>query len=151
MNKSRLICALAALAILVTLGATALPTHAAPSRPAAGCSGSGCNGQDPIAMGCANDAYTARSQALYRAGEQIGTVEMRWSPSCQTNWARASFIYGATNPTVELWTPNVNGSKVQSYTYTGTTYSVYGNMYYAPGVWVSACVADFHDQCTQPG
>lgn len=48
----------------------------------------GLDGADPIGSGCASGAYTARTQALYVNGSQVGTVELRYSPSCRTTWAR---------------------------------------------------------------
>lgn len=55
---------------------------AAPGAHAAGCYYSSCEGQDPNAAGCGNDAYTIYN--LY-AG-----VEVRWSSACQAMWVRAS-------------------------------------------------------------
>ncbi|MEW1892003.1 MULTISPECIES: DUF2690 domain-containing protein [unclassified Streptomyces] len=46
------------------------------------------DGADPMSSGCASGAYTARSQALYVNGARVGTVELRYSPSCRTVWAR---------------------------------------------------------------
>lgn len=48
------------------------------------------DGQDPVAAGCASDAYTARStHILARDGStRVGVVELRYSPSCRTTWIR---------------------------------------------------------------
>ncbi|MFM9607742.1 DUF2690 domain-containing protein [Streptomyces niveiscabiei] len=46
------------------------------------------DGQDPISSGCANSAITARSNAIYVGGTQVGTIELRYSTSCRTAWAR---------------------------------------------------------------
>ncbi|MFJ8477158.1 DUF2690 domain-containing protein [Kitasatospora sp. NPDC094011] len=49
----------------------------------------GRDGQDPISSGCAADAITARSVPLNADGiGQVGTLELRYSPSCRTVWAR---------------------------------------------------------------
>jgi hypothetical protein len=47
-------------------------------------------GSDPLASGCAADAYTVASWGVYNSkyGQYQGTVELRASPSCGTNWAR---------------------------------------------------------------
>ncbi|MGW7446643.1 DUF2690 domain-containing protein [Kitasatospora sp. NPDC054795] len=72
------------------LGGLAAPTaSAATSRVTAGCYGSSCNGLDPVDMGCSPDAYTVESVA-----STLGTIELRYSPSCRANWARIS---GASN------------------------------------------------------
>ena len=52
------------------------------------------SGQDPLAAGCANDAYTASSWNAYetadRGGKFQATVELRYSPRCGTNWVRVN-------------------------------------------------------------
>ncbi|MFB7448060.1 DUF2690 domain-containing protein [Streptomyces sp. NPDC056194] len=49
---------------------------------------SGYGWADPISSGCSNDAYTARSSALLDNDEHIGTIELRYRPTCRTVWAR---------------------------------------------------------------
>lgn len=65
----------------------------APSASAATCYGDYCSGRDPQASGCAADAWTVSSGPVMYDGynspsEQVGTLELRWSPSCKTNWTR---------------------------------------------------------------
>ncbi|SEB45733.1 Protein of unknown function [Amycolatopsis tolypomycina] len=48
-----------------------------------GCYGDYCSGQDPQATGCAADAQTVAFEDLSGA-----RIEVRWSPTCKTNWAR---------------------------------------------------------------
>ena len=67
-------------ASVVHVGTTAVMTGLAPS-----CSGDSCSGQDPIATGCADGAYTIDSHIQGLGG---GIVELRYSPKCMTNWAR---------------------------------------------------------------
>jgi hypothetical protein len=44
---------------------------------------------DPAATGCSNDAITARSANIRSTDNTLlGTVELRYSPSCKTAWAR---------------------------------------------------------------
>lgn len=50
---------------------------------AVGCYGDYCSGQDPEASGCAADAQTV---AWY--DDQGARLELRWSPTCQSNWAK---------------------------------------------------------------
>lgn len=46
------------------------------------------DGQDPIASGCANTATTAESAAFVYHGNVVGHIELRYSSSCRTVWAR---------------------------------------------------------------
>jgi len=74
----------------------------APSANAAqasvGCWGDYCSGRDPMQTGCGNDAYTVAAH-----NEQYASLQIRWSPTCKTNWARLvvyptgrhTFIYGS--------------------------------------------------------
>lgn len=70
--------ALAALAISTSL---ALPTmaNAAPVT----CYGDYCSGADPTESGCAADAYTTVFEET-----EVGRLDVRWSPTCKTNWVR---------------------------------------------------------------
>lgn len=54
------------------------------------CWGDYCSGQDPAGTGCANDAYTVAS-----FNDDYMSLQVRWSPTCQTNWAR--LVVYATN------------------------------------------------------
>ncbi|PPG02660.1 hypothetical protein C5E06_09410 [Pseudoclavibacter sp. RFBI5] len=70
---------------LVASPAAARPTPRAVSQTAPGCEGDACSGLDPIEAGCSGDAYTVTSLETELGG---GIIEVRWSPSCETNWAR---------------------------------------------------------------
>lgn len=59
--------------------ATAQPTTSAT------CYGDYCSGQDPVATGCSADAETLDFLVDDKGG---GRLELRWSPTCKTNWAR---------------------------------------------------------------
>lgn len=106
---------------LVTTALLAVTTLLLPSAPAsasgpgsgavaggagtqAGCYGDYCSGKDPEAMGCSADAYTVTS-----AWTGSFTVELRWSPSCKTNWARIGAGYGGS-----LWVVQTTGYKQSS-------------------------------------
>lgn len=43
------------------------------------------DGLDPAAAGCANDAVQSAGSAVQTS---FGLLELRWSPSCKTNWGR---------------------------------------------------------------
>lgn len=76
------IAALAGAAATMALGAGGA---AAPSAMAVSCWGDWCSGQDPMATGCAADAETL---AWVDADASTGRLELRWSPTCKTAWAR---------------------------------------------------------------
>lgn len=96
---SILILALAAGAVGV-LGTAPTPAHAV------SCYGDYCSGLDPQSSGCAADAYTVFSESVYgTAGATY--VEVRWSPTCKTNWARTNII--TTNIKAEQDTGYVQG------------------------------------------
>lgn len=47
------------------------------------------DGGDPNAGGCSGDGITvAQTELRYRDGQQAGTVELRYSPSCGAAWTR---------------------------------------------------------------
>lgn len=64
--------------------------------PAVTCSRNGCTGQDPAATGCSADGTTLLSKKILNAsGQIIGEIDLRWSPTCQTNWARVVSSIGS--------------------------------------------------------
>jgi hypothetical protein len=84
-------------AILVTLAALATPARA--DNPLPVYQGNGLEGADPVATGCSHDAYTVDSAPIIghdlsaSTGQELnlvyGIIALRYSPSCQTNWATA--------------------------------------------------------------
>lgn len=81
-----------ALALVFGAGPTLVPV-ATPMAHAqsVSCEGDWCSGRDPMETNCAADARTVASQGVY--GTYGATyVELRWSPTCKTNWARANFV-----------------------------------------------------------
>jgi hypothetical protein len=64
--------------------------------PVVTCSRNGCTGQDPAATGCSADATTLLSKKILNSsGQSIGEIDLRWSPTCQTNWARVVSSIGS--------------------------------------------------------
>ena len=83
------------LATVFTLGGMAL---AAPAS-AATCSGNGCNGQDPQASGCSANAITLSSARLLTPqGGNVGSIEMRYSRICGTQWIRVNSSITSCSP-----------------------------------------------------
>jgi hypothetical protein len=78
-------------------------------------------------------------------------LEMRWSPSCQTNWAKAT-VTGGSSPSYNMAVSlqDTGGNNLP-----GTMWGVYGravyaNMWYAPNQPLKACVwiSGFGSDCT---
>ncbi len=83
--------ALARVAVVGLIAAGAI-VGLAPEVHAGTCWDTGCDGQDPRATGCDQDAYTLTSADTYFTnpsyGSQhyAGTAIVRFSPSCQAQW-----------------------------------------------------------------
>lgn len=124
------------LATRVTLGmmlATGAFIVAAPSPASAsvGCYGDYCSGMDPQATGCSADAYTVYTAYVYGTGGAT-YVEVRWSPTCKTNWARTNGI--RTNIKAVQDT-----GYTQGYSTNNGSYS-WSKMIYSPVRHVQACI-----------
>jgi hypothetical protein len=105
-------------------------------HPMVTCSGYGCDDQDPIATGCSAGSYTVTSAPVTLGGTSYGTVELRWSPTCQTNWSRVTVTAGGSNPSG--WWRDADVERQSPYAYDGFSYNgagspIYGDMLYAPG------------------
>jgi Protein of unknown function (DUF2690) len=102
MSKNRFILLLVLLVISLGLFLQER-AYAAPSQHAQShvtCQGDGCDGLDPLATGCNNGAYTARTTVIQNEqGNNIGEVDLRFSPTCGTNWARVISYIGSTTLT----------------------------------------------------
>lgn len=83
---------------------------------------------------CSSGAWTVISTAANN-----GTLEMRWGPSCQVNWAR--FTPSASSTSYRLWiereSPSCGGSEFLFHGAAGVPY--FSNQVYAPGR-ARACV-----------
>ncbi len=80
-------------------GAGILPgtATAATHQPVAvTCYGDYCSGQDPERSGCSADARTipGTRTSVYGTGGDAW-VEIRWSDTCKTNWARTNISFGS--------------------------------------------------------
>ena len=71
--------------------ALAVALAVAPVLPAlaVSCYGDYCSGKDPQNSGCSADAYTVASAGVLGSGGS-SVVELRWSPTCKTNWTRVN-------------------------------------------------------------
>ncbi len=85
-----------------------LPSVTPPVPPvpsSTNCSGNACNGLNPEATNCSTGAITAGGPndiyaTLNGVNQKVGTVELRWSSTCQTNWSRVIRTDGATGESV---------------------------------------------------
>lgn len=96
---------MALVAITCTLSLTML---AAPAR-AASCYGDYCSGTDPQTTGCSADGRVVASADIYGGR---ASLQLRWSPTCKTNWARL-YIYPSSQ-----WFPAGSLTARQSTGYT---------------------------------
>jgi hypothetical protein len=129
--------AFAALAVLVGLGTAVSATAATPAYADSFpyCSGYGCDNQDPHTTGCDRDGQTVASAPIKWSTYTYGTVYLRWSQRCQSNWALV-YIQLTSNP--ERLPRDANVARQSPYRLvpwrdTGSAQWIYGNMVYAPG------------------
>ncbi len=99
MRKQRRFARIALILALFTalVGGTVVLAVASPAM-AATCSGNGCNGLDPIATGCQN-SYTqlVGSSEIKNGSTHYGWIDLRYSPTCGTNWSRVRSDIGTQN------------------------------------------------------
>lgn len=110
---------------------------------AVSCYGDYCSGQDPQASGCANDAYTVASRPFANTG---GVLELRWSPTCKTNWARLSTTWVNPTPNALYVVQGGTGYTQRGARYSGSGFS-WTAMIYSPvrcvtAVWLGAPYGD---------
>ena len=138
MKRMRLV--LFSMALLVLLfGLTAMVAYAQMTTHAQAahnshvqvtCSVTGCNGRNPQTTGCAADAYTVLTAVFSDA-----FVQLRYSPTCQSNWGRVISRVGA----------NFLSTRVQridglTYTFGGGNFNyAWSVMVYAPVMKARAC------------
>jgi len=109
---------LPALACLVVFVALVVSQQIAAPRAMAAmpdCYSTTCEGLDPAQTSCADDAKTIQSSKVRLGSEKgsYGHLEMRYSPSCHSNWVRYTSWSGIR------WWINVaiGGSEVTGYPY----------------------------------
>jgi Protein of unknown function (DUF2690) len=101
------------------------------SLPQAPCSGNGCDGLDPAAVGCSADAYTVQTAVFGNS-----YVELRYSPMCGANWGRVTSRVGLTSLVIRTQ----RLSDGLTYTFSGGNYYyAWSAMVYAPTTPARAC------------
>lgn len=113
------------------VGVSTAAAHATQrSHPQVTCSGNGCNGQNPATTGCAADARTVQTATFSNS-----FVQLRYSPTCGTNWGRVISRVGAVHLVVR--TQRIDGL---TYTFSGGNFtSAFAAMVFAPRVAARAC------------
>jgi hypothetical protein len=94
---------------------------------------SNCDGKDPQVEGCGNNAYTiVKRNIVNDKGSILGFVELRYSPSCQSNWSKVT-RYSDDNINDFLEAIIVRDSDNARYRESLSKYkSIYSPMVYAP-------------------
>jgi hypothetical protein len=93
------------------------------------CSADACTGQRPELTGCDKDGQTVRTGQVFGAdGKAVGTIELRWSAQCRTNWARVTSAVG-----VQPLSVTVTRDDAKS-----TASNFRGTQTWSPMVWVGA-------------
>ena len=118
---------------IATLAASGGPAAAHVTQRSRGnvmCSGTGCNGQNPVTTGCDAGAYTVQTAVFSNS-----YVELRYSPTCGTNWARTTSKVGPANLVARA--QRIDGL---TYTFSGGKFNyAFSAMVYAPTVQARAC------------
>ncbi|MFJ9553421.1 DUF2690 domain-containing protein [Nocardiopsis sp. NPDC101807] len=127
--------AAASLALLVAVAVPASADTATPDRSGIDAAVSAAHvydGADPQATGCSAGATTAA-----QATRNGMTFQLRWSPSCQTNWVRILNYPGNVPPSQRegLWMDVHDRDRDELVPFTGSTSisgTRWGNMVYSP-------------------
>ncbi|MFC4044526.1 DUF2690 domain-containing protein [Dactylosporangium siamense] len=126
-------------AVLAAAAVAFVPSESAQAAPP----GAGIDNTDPSSTGCSASAITYWSKNLTNPATGVvnGTMELRYSRSCETNWVRINnYVSGATaqKTIVRLHTYAPSGGSVpyaQDITSDTVTGWSYGMQLYAPS-WV---------------
>ena len=108
------------------------------------CSGFGCNGLDPVSTGCDLDAYTV-SLTGGTVSFRTGTIQLRYSPTCGTNWGRVYSRVGNTQLLV-----GIRRNDGRFYFTVGSGTRLWSPMVFARNVKAKACGSAGHfEDCTE--
>lgn len=106
--------------------------HAALLRAdGATCSGTGCDQKNPYATGCAGGVASYRVLAVAylidpRTGYTFGHIQLWWSNTCQTNWARYVCDQPLSScPTLAYTLDSADGRQENNYDTGGVTHQLY--------------------------
>lgn len=112
--RNRVFRVVTAILALVCASVGVVAVADAPAQAANSCWGDYCSGKNPAATQapdghyCSEDGRTIQSTDIYSiggaltlgpvsanvGGDRLGTIELRWSSRCKTNWARLNIAQG---------------------------------------------------------
>lgn len=121
--------AMRAICLVIVLIATSMVATAGPAA-AVTCWGDYCSGKDPVATGCSNDAYTVTSKDVGAA-----LLEVRWSPTCKTNWARMYIYPTKTLAGGTLWAEQSTGYRQNKSVPSIASWSAQSPTYWSPMIY----------------
>lgn len=99
---------------------------------AAGCSGTGCDGTDPVSTGCVYSSIRVLGAAIKNAeGGQIGEVYVDYSTGCQTKFAEVDNYIQSYSVPIVAETDSRDGFSRDN-TVDGSFTKVYAPQYYSP-------------------
>jgi hypothetical protein len=124
------------------LGLGAVVLSAAPAF-AATCGGTGCDHTDPYTSGCAGPGasyYVVATTPIYKGSTKVqaGYVQLWYSSTCGTNWARTVVFNDGLNDVfyVKTGVATTDGRSDVYDQFPGTSWT---NQLYAPAVKAQAC------------
>ncbi|WP_158691136.1 DUF2690 domain-containing protein [Streptomyces sp. 351MFTsu5.1] len=123
---------------MMTAASVVLPAQATGAQTVS-CYGDYCSGQDPADSGCAADAVTVSEVA-----DEVASLQLRWSPTCKTNWARL-IVYKTgkkLSPQGGLYAHQETGYEQSRYVPIGTGGTYWTPMIYSPHKKVRATFYD---------
>ena len=118
----------------VVLGLPAVVCIASPAEAAApNCSYVFCEGKDPEATRCAQGSRTVAPAVSIKnsSGTVVATVELRWSPTCRTNWTRVTAKNASRRTLTAKVVTSTGGSQKSA---TRVASQLWSPMVYAPNV-----------------
>jgi hypothetical protein len=127
---------------LMGLPSTAYAQASQHALPQVTCSGNGCNNLDPVQTGCAVGSYTVQTAILPTI-----FLQLRYSPTCKTNWGRVI----SRRSHNEIYLVLVERDDGLAYGSPGLVGPVaWSRMVYAPVAKAQACVSinGGNDLCT---
>ena len=126
--------------VMLVVSISLIPTS---SAYAASCYRASCNNRDPYVTGCAGGGASWRVLDMryiyhYATGANIGYVQLWWSDTCQTNWARVVSTSGPKYIKAYLYN---NGGEASSIFSSGSQNVVIGTMQNGYNILWGACGA----------
>lgn len=116
-------------------------------------------GSNPHTTGCAADAVTIGTRQIRSPQAVFGTMEVRYSPSCQTNWVRAVMSVSNSSNIVTKGIRRISSQPdgqggwlgfFQDYAYDPATGSSFGMQVFAPGATCITAMAIVRNASGQP-